>query len=685
MSTAPEISPIELPLSPPSEIQESDLRGRVADVLHRGAEFLFSLQRVDGHWCAELESNPTITAEYVFLCRMLGTDLGERRPKITRYLLSRQNVDGSWSIARRWDGDVSSTAEVYLALRILGVDSDDPALRRAEHYILRNGGLEEVRIFTRIFFAMFGLMPWDAIPSIPPEFMLMPPQAPVNIYSLSSWARGTMVPLFVIGHHRPVFSLSKGNDWLDHLWINKADKRVPYSSPLLNLILKHRISWKTFFGTADAFLKVYEFTKIGPVRKRALKECTKWILERQEETGDWGGIFPPMMNGMIALSLEGHAIDSEPLKKGLRAIENFSWEDHQGYRIQACISPVWDTALAAIALLDSGLNPENPKIRESIQWLKERQLRVDHGDWKVSRPDLPSGGWSFEYSNSWYPDVDDTAVVLLALLKHDLASASGEESLRAVEWMTGMQNRDGGWAAFDVNNDKLFLNEIPFSDMDSLCDPSTPDVTGRVIEALGLFVTSPSEIPGDLRERARSACLSGLTYLRNTQEIQGSWFGRWGVNYIYGTSNVLCGLASAGLSAADPMVTSAIRWLKQVQNDDGGWGESLASYADKRWMGRGESTPSQTAWALMGLMGFVSLNDPVIEKGIRWLANHQYPARVIPAWHGGDRVPDARGSSWEETHFTGTGFPNHFYIRYHFYRHYFPMMALGRYFHSQEQ
>ncbi|MDR3606308.1 MAG: squalene--hopene cyclase [Oligoflexia bacterium] len=677
----------ELDLDP-----QTDLFGKATLAVEAGTEFFFSLQREQGHWCAELESNPTITAEYVFLGQMLGLDLSKKSEAMLRYFFNRQNPDGSWGIARGWDGDVSTTVEVYLALRLLGLEIDHPVMKLAESYILGNGGVEKVRIFTRIFLAMFGLTPWSAIPAIPPETILLPPQSFVNIYSLASWARGTMVPLFIIFHHQPVYALPNGrsehNDWLDHLWLDPKHKAIPYSSPLLKMILQRPVSWKSFFGATDLFLKLYERARIGPIRKKALNECVKWILDRQETTGDWAGIFPPMLKSVIALTLQGYSIDSEPVAKGIKAIENFSWEDSDGYRIQACVSPVWDTVLGTVSLVDSGTQPSHPRLKKAMDWVKKNQIRVDHGDWKVYRPNLTSGGWAFEYANTWYPDVDDTAACILALLKQDPKSARGDTVKHAVEWVLGMQNRDGGWAAFDVNNDKLFLNQIPFSDMDSLCDPSSPDVTGRVLEAFGLLTkilgdtapTAECSIPASMRNQLDEACKRGINYLRATQESAGSWLGRWGVNYIYGTSNVLCGLSQLDIPADDPMIERAVRWLRQVQNHDGGWGESLASYSDSKWMGRGESTASQTAWALMGLLAYRSpASTSSVDKGIAWLVDKQVEATPSEVYEGGKLLPKAHGGTWKEPQFTGTGFPNHFYLRYHFYRHYFPMMALGRY------
>lgn len=687
-----------------------DLPALAEKAAEQAREYLFSIQDADGHWCAELESNVTITAEYVFMCQMLGMSetLAERRSRLIAYLLGEQNADGSWPIARCWDGDVSTTTEAYLALRILDLPPEHPALERAERYVLRQGGVEKVRIFTRIFLAMFGLFPWSAIPVIPPEFILLPPSSPVNIYGLSSWARGTMIPLFIIFHHQPLYALPNGrsasNGFLDRLWVNPADKNVPYSAPWLSLILAHGPGWKSLFGAADLFLKLYDRVRIGTLRSIALDRCAKWVIDHQERSGDWAGIFPPMLNGVIALTLQGHGPDSEPVRKGIEAIHRFGWQDSGGLRIQACVSPVWDTALSLIGLADTAPPPHaltgrgERRLEKAARWILDRQLQVEYGDWRVYRPRLVSGGWSFEYENSWYPDIDDTAAVLLALLKQDPGQILGEPARRAIRWVLGMQNSDGGWAAFDVDNERLFLNEIPFSDMDSLCDPSCADVTGRVIEAFGmaleiLSASSRDPLP-ELRREMRLACERGVAYLRRTQETAGSWYGRWGVNYLYGTSNALCGLSRLGIPSSDPLITHAVDWLRHVQNRDGGWGESLASYADKRWMGRGESTPSQTAWALMALLAFLPPDDPAIERGVFWLVRHQKKARDLqegertfrePAPGGGGvgRSP-SHGASWDEPQYTGTGFPNHFYLRYHLYRHYFPLMALGRYLKARE-
>ncbi len=639
------------------------LAGEARSAADAAQKYLFRIQRGD-HWCAELESNTTITAEYVMMRQALGLDLAGRAEPIARYLFSKQREDGSWGIALDLPGDVSTTVETYFALRLLGLATGDARMARAERFIRAAGGIAAVRVFTRINLALFGLFPWHAVPSVPPEVVLLPPSSPINIYRLSSWARGTMVPLFLLFHHRPVFALPDGRSaesrWLDHLWLDPSRKDVPYRGSVLATFREHGPGWKAFFNAGDATLRAYERVRgVAPLpllRKHALRACERWVLDHQEASGDWAGIFPPMLNGVLALHLAGHALDSSPVRRGLAAIERFAIHDGEGFRIEACQSPVWDSALSLIGLADSGHEGGDPRLAAVRDWIERKQILDEHGDWRVYNRRGRPGGFSFEHVNTWYPDVDDTAAVVLAFLKGSPSSRGEAAMRRAVDWMLSMQNRDGGWAAFDVENDRRFLNEIPFSDMDSLCDPSSPDVTGRVLEALGAL--------GDRRHAA--ACRRGLAYLRRSQEPEGSWFGRWGVNYVYGTSNVLCGLARQRVPAADPMVRRALDWLHSVQNEDGGFGEGVASYADRGLMGCGPSTASQTAWGAMGLLAYRPPSDGATARAVQWLVDRQLASG-----------PSA--GSWEEEAFTGTGFPRHFYLRYHLYRHYFPLMALGRF------
>ncbi|KAJ5529310.1 hypothetical protein N7527_002703 [Penicillium freii] len=653
------------------EPDSSSLVFQVEHALKLSNDYALGLVHPDGHWYGEMNSNVTITAEYIFLRQALGLDLKTEAAAYCRYLLSQQNSDGSWGLAPEYPGDVSTSTEAYLALKILGTSPHIPAMRRARAFVLKSGGIARVRVFTRIFLATFGLFPWRAVPELPVELMLLPSICPINIYKFASWARGTIAPLLIICHHQPVYSLPNGksasSDYLDELWLDCTNKNVPYGLPLCELMFQREFT-ALAFGVLDKVLyQLNGLRSIPLVRAYARKQCIKWILERQEKTGDWAGIFPPMHASMYAFTLEGYKLDDDPVRLGFQALERFAWEDEKGKRIQACVSPVWDTALMTIGLCDA-MSPNKQTIDHALSWIRARQLLDPRGDWRVYRPQLAPGGFSFEYENSWYPDVDDTAAIILAHVKHDAASIRSNSVIAAATWILGMQNPDGGWAAFDVENDKQFLNKIPFSDMDSLCDTSCADITGRIIEAFGMMMkySSAKTDAGSLLPTLRAACTRGLHYLASTQESNGSWYGKWGCNYIYGTSHALCGLAYfVEESPVRVMVKPALQWLKSKQNDDGGWGESLLSYQlpDQEQQA---STPSQTAWALLGLLSHLPVTDDIIERGIRYLVSSQRPEKGI-------------GSSWPQAVYTGTGFPNHFYLGYDYYRHYFPMMALGRY------
>ncbi len=648
--------------------RDDDLRGRARLAADRAIRHLRALQRTDGHLCAELESNATLTAEYVFLWQMLGLPLAGRAEPLSRWLLGGQQADGGWTIAAGLPSDVSTTAEAYLALRLLGHAEDDPRLIHAAIRIRALGGLERVRVFTRIHLACFGLWPWSALPVLPPELILLPGRGPVSVYSLASWARSTMIPLFVIGHHRPTFALPNGcsaeNPWLDALWLDPTHKDARFGQSALSVLATRGPGMRLVLALGEPLLRAYDRHAPARLRDRALAACERWILEHQDPSGDWGGIFPPMMNSVLALRLSGHALESSPVRRGLEAIERFALADAGGLRMQACVSPVWDTALSATAMLEAGVPAEEPRVAQACEWLAARQVLDVRGDWSVLRPALEPGGWAFEYENRHYPDVDDTAAVLAVLLRQRPGALGTAPIERGLRWMLGMQGRDGGWGAFDADNDKTFLNDIPFSDMDSLCDPSTPDVTGHVLELLGALRGAPGA------EAREGAIARGVSYLRRTQEPEGSWYGRWGVHYVYGTHAALCALSSLGVPRSDRQVTRALEWLVSVQNADGGFGESVLAYRDRAWMGRGASTPSQTAWALLALGGYLPHDHAAITRGVRWLCDRQ----VVGA--------GAETGTWPEPEFTATGFPNHFYLRYHLYRHYFPLQALGRWLRS---
>ena len=650
---------------------QDSLLARAVQALSRAKQYSLETVQSDGHWNGELLSNATITAEYVFLYQSIGHDLKRDRKALVRHLLADQQADGSWAIAPNYPGDVSTTTEAYLALKILGLEEQEEVLSRARHFVLSCGGVAKVRIFTRFYLAMFGLFPWNAVPQLPPEMIFLPSQSIINIYTFSSWARSTVIPLSLVMAHQPTYPLPNGtmanNPFLDELWCEPCSKCVPYSANAKTSIVGG------IFNLLDKALHATGGLKYNPLRPYARKRCVDWILSRQEKTGDWAGIFPPMHFGILALLLEGFSPQDAPVRLGLEAVERFTWQDTNGKRAQSCVSPVWDTILMTVGLCDAGMLPNDERLTKAMKWVKERQLLGQKGDWRVYNPNLAPGGFSFEYHNSWYPDVDDTAAAVIAFLKQDPCSIDTPAVIRAVDWMLGMQNRDGGWAAFDIGNDKLFLNEIPFSDMDSLCDPSTADVTGRVLEAFGMMLRiayGQLRTPTSLIERLRNASMHGIQYLAMEQASIGAWYGRWGSNYIYGTSNVLCGLSyfSGSNFQVQNMMLRGARWLNCVQKADGSWGESLESYRDKSLAGQGPSTPSQTAWALMGLLACHETLDENIERAVLYLVDTQT-----------DISDSGEGASWPEKEYTGTGFPNFFYLGYTLYRHYFVLMALGRY------
>lgn len=649
----------------------------VSRCLQQAANYTKELVREDGHWCGEVKSNVSNTAEYITLHHALGLQVPEPESWIS-WILSEQNQDGSWGLAPDMPGYVSFSVEAYFALKLLGVSPQHPAMVKANKSILAAGGVAQVRIFTRLFLAIFGLVPWAAVPELPPELILLPPSVLLSVYNMSAWARLTVVPLLLVSHHRPIFALPNGrsenNTYLDELWCNPENKYAPYAPSLWK---PWRMDFVTLVCTlTDGALHAVNGMRNFPCRSYARKQCLDFLFEHQEEDGSWAGYYPPMHASIIALVLEGYDIKSRPVQRGLEGLQRFIWSDQTGQRMQACVSPVWDTILMTIGLLDSGLPRNSKYVLQSTKWLKDRQILGPQGDWKVLNPKLRPGGFSFEYCNVWTPDVDDTAAAVLAFVKQDPQSVGSEAVLRAIEWILGMQNNDGGWGAFDRENNKLFLNRIPFSDMEAMCDPSEADVTARILEAFGLVMKFDSHtkpyVPIDIKNAMRLSADCAMQFLANKQETTGAWFGRWGVNFIYGTSNVVCGLAEykSAQSTADARIGDWIQkgvdWLISIQNQDGGWGESLETYRDPSTAGQGPSTPSQTAWALMALLTSLPPTHPAITGGVHHLLQTQVSA-------------GANGASWPERSFTGVGFPNHFYQEYCLYPHYFPMMALGRF------
>jgi len=619
----------------------------VSEAVNRSRRYFLTTQAAEGFWVGELQSNVTITAEYIMFQYFLGHPTPERLRKAVRYILRRQQPDGGWNIYYGGPSELSATVEAYFALKLAGRSPDEPAMKRARQLIISKGGVEKSRVFTKSHLALFGQYSWQGIPSMPVEMMFLPTGFYFNIYEFSSWSRSVIVPLMIIFAQKPEVKL-EGFTGIDELYASPPEQRhiaVEWSEEL--------VSWRNFFVLADRVLKMLERRTLPAVREAAIRRAEQWILEHQDVTGDWGGIMPAMMNSVLALVSLGYKPSDAVIAKGLEAIERFAVETPDEFRLQSCVSPVWDTAITMIALSDSGVDPMHPALVRATRWLISKQV-LRKGDWAIKNRRGEPGGWSFEFFNDFFPDNDDTAMVLLALCHVHLPE---EETLkeacqRGLAWLLSMQCDDGGWGAFDMNNNKRLLNRIPFADLESLLDPSTSDVTGRTMELLGKL-GYPRQHPVVRR---------ALRFLHKDQTEEGAWYGRWGVNYVYGTWAVLSGLRALGEDFSQEYIQRAIRWLEGCQNPDGGWGESCDSYNNPQVKGKGTSTPSQTAWAILALIESGKAQTPAVERAIRFLIERQQLE-----------------GTWAEEEFTGTGFPKHFYINYHLYRNYFPLMALARY------
>lgn len=607
------------------------------NALARAIDFLLAQQHPTGFWKAELETNVTMDAEDLLLRRFLGIP-SERETRLSAaWIRSQQRSDGSWATYHGGPPELSTTIEAYVALRLAGDPADAAHLRRAREVVLDLGGIERSRVFTRIWLALFGEWSWDDLPALPPEVILLPAWFPLNVYDFACWARQTIVPLTVVASHRPRRSLGFTTGEL------RTGRRVEERFPLS--------TWPGRFQLLDRVLHRYERRPLAAVRRHALRVAAEWIVRRQEADGSWGGIQPPWVYSLMALELLGYPLDHPVMRRGLEGLDGFSIVEDGVRRLEACQSPVWDTCLTMVALADAGLPAGHPALRRGAEWLLGEEIRV-RGDWAVRRPELEPSGWAFEFANDNYPDVDDTAEVLLALRAagHEDPARLEAAVQRGVAWTLGMQCRDGGFAAFDVDNTRRLCAELPFCDFGEVIDPPSADVTAHVLEMLAL------------EGRAASApARAALDWLLAAQERDGSWFGRWGANYLYGTGACVPALVRAGLSAQDPAIRRAVAFLESRQNPDGGFGEDLASYDDPALAGRGTSTASQTAWALLALLA-ADGRSAAVERGVAWLVERQ-----------------RADGGWDEPEFTGTGFPGDFYIRYHQYALEFPLMALGRY------
>jgi squalene-hopene/tetraprenyl-beta-curcumene cyclase len=609
--------------------------------LERACRRLIALQREPGWWKAELETNVTMDAEDLLLREFLGVGDERKMRAAAAWIRSQQQSSGGFAIHHGGDADLSATVEAYTALRLAGDPAEASHMRRAAEVARDLGGLEKSRVFTRIWLALFGQWSWDALPALPPEVILLPSWFPLNVYDFASWARQTIVPLTIVASHRPVRPLP----------FDLGELRARAGGAAIGGPRQPLTTWAGHFQLLDRVLHLYERRPLRGLRRHALAVATEWIVRRQEADGCWGGIQPPWVYSLMALHLEGYALDHPVVRKGLEGLESFAIEEGSVRRFEACQSHVWDTALAMVALRDAGVAPDHPAMQLGAAWLLGQEVRVP-GDWAVRRPGLRPGGWAFELENDHYPDLDDTAEVVLALRAARAAEPArvAEAVERAIAWSFGMQCRGGGWAAFDVDNESALCGKLPFCDFGEVTDPPSADVTAHVLEML-----AEEERADDPRtRRARD-------WLLSEQEPEGSWYGRWGANHLYGTGAAVPALVRAGVAPDAPPIRRAVRWLESRQNGDGGWGESLRSYREQAERGRGESTASQTAWALLALLA-AGERSAAVERGVAWLAGTQRP--------DGD---------WDEPQFTGTGFPGDFYIRYHLYRLCFPVMALGRY------
>lgn len=625
-----------------------DIKARVAAAVDASRKYLFSLQDKDeGYWCGELGADTTLESDYILLHRLLGTEDAKRTEKCANEILSHQNEDGGWPIYNGGPSNVSASVKAYFALKMAGYSADHPALAKARERILAMGGVTEVNTFTKIYLCFLGQYDYDACPAVPPEITLFPNWFWFNIYEISSWSRAILVPLSIAYAKKP-FKKIPDEQGIDELFVggrNKANLRLRWAKKL--------ISWRNFFLVLDRLVHFFERVHIRPLRSQALKKAEKWMLERLEMSDGLGAIYPGIMNSIIALRCLGYSLDDPQVIRAMDEFEKLGIEEETTFRMQPCKSPVWDTAYAIFALAEAGVPANDPRLVKPSEWMLQKQV-TRKGDWCVKNPKAAPAGWYFEFNNEFYPDVDDSAMVMLALSRVKTSNENYHDKSvrRALDWTLSMQCKNGGWASFDKDNDRMVFQHIPFADHNAMLDPATVDITGRVLECLATYGYSLKDAP------VRRA----VEFIKREQESDGSWFGRWGVNYIYGTALVLRGLEAVGVDFHEPMVQQAAEWLRMMQNPDGGWGEWCGSYDDANSKGVGPSTASQTAWAVMGLLAANDTRSDSLQNGIAYLLKSQ-----------------CRDGSWDEQWYTGTGFPRVFYLMYYMYRQYFPLIALTAY------
>ncbi|PYQ53827.1 MAG: squalene--hopene cyclase [Acidobacteria bacterium] len=628
--------------------ESTDDNARLSAAIDAATRKLSSLQHADGHWCGELQGDTILESEYLLLLYYLGRADDDRFQKAAAYLRQQQLPEGGWAIYAGGPTDLSSSVKAYFVLKIAGDSPNAPHMARARQCILAMGGIDACNSFTKIYLSIFKQYEWSKCPAVPPELILLPDWFVFNIYKMSYWSRCIIVPLSIIWAFKPTCDV--------HVSIQEL--RLP--SPSGERAAKRRSGkerfWRTFFNVLDVVLKAIEAIPVKPFRHRALKKATQWVVDHLDKSDGLGAIFPPIINTVFAFRALGRPADDPVIQSQLRALEGLEIEENGTLRLQPCFSAVWDTALAVHILNATGTPSDDPRVLAGARWLLDKEVRTV-SDWKRNNPDGEGGGWFFQYANEFYPDTDDTSEVLLALDAARFPNSEEERNrqsavARGMAWQMTMQNKDGGWGAFDKECNNEVFTYIPFADHNAMIDPSCPDITGRTLEALiGLgFEEQHPSVRGAIR------------YLHDSQDFSGTWYGRWGCNYIYGTFLALRGLAAVDPECHDTRFERAARWFIEKQNADGGWGEMPHSYDDPMLKGIGPSTPSQTGWALLALIAAGKADCEAARRGVEYLLKSQ-----------------REDGGWRDDFWTATGFPKVFYLRYWLYATYFPLWALGEY------